>query len=99
MEVFFCFINRSIMMRAVPPSTTYNSTVFDLAFYISDMQQSRTCLYSKWLYVCTCMYRAHKDMHIILSSVFKLGLSCVISKYLTICGHFSPPSEGQHGSG
>lgn len=42
-----------------------------------------------------CLYACseHTGIRTILSSVFKLGLACVISEYLTICRHSRRPDR------
>lgn len=76
--------------------------VFDLAFYILDMQQSLVCT-AHVVLCCMCMCcvacacSEHTWIYAVLSRVFKLGFSCVIDHLQAL----SPHSEelGQPGSG
>ncbi len=49
------------------------------------------CKEHVWLCACACT--KHTSIRRVLSSVFKLGLSCVISKCLTICRRSLPPQR------
>lgn len=67
--------------------------MFHLSFYVSVMQQTLTCLYSTCGSVLACACAQYTRICTVLSSAFKLGVSCIILECLTICRHSRHPQR------
>lgn len=92
-----CFFSLAVM-RVVPPLqctlSLLNVAPLRVWFGISHLwyvAESHVFVQHMWGSALACACTEHTRIRTVLSSVFKLGLSCVISKCLTICGRFLHP--------